>query len=98
MAENASAAGAFVRHPAFAAIGARQAVVIGQGVIDELVVLGDTASVTLLTDDSEEAPMTFNLPMHVVERPPLQSGEKVSVSLRGEGIHLMPPAMEGTDI
>lgn len=65
------------------------------GTIDELVVLGETASITLLIDNSEETPLTFNLPMHVVERNQLRSGDTVSVSLRGEGIHLMAPVGEG---
>jgi len=66
-----------------------------RGVIDELVVMGETASVTLLVDNSNDTPMTFNLPLHVVERNRLRTGDNVSVSLRGEGIHLMPPDAEG---
>lgn len=69
-----------------------------RGIIDELVVLGETASVTLLIDNSDEAPMTFNLPMHVVERNRLKAGDMVSVSLRGEGIHLMPPESSTPDL
>lgn len=65
------------------------------GVIGELVVLGETASVTLLPDNSMATTLTFNLPMHVVERNQLRSGDSVSVSLRGEGIHLMPPDGSG---
>lgn len=61
------------------------------GTIDELVVLGETASVTLLIDGRDETPLTFNLPMHVVERNRLWAGDSVSVSLRGDGIHLMVP-------
>ncbi len=61
------------------------------GAIEELVVLGETASVTLAIDNRDDMPMSFNLPLHVVERNRLNAGDDVSVSLRGEGIHLMPP-------
>lgn len=65
------------------------------GIIDELVVLGETASVTLVIDNSGEKSLSFNLPMHVVDRNRLRSGDVVSVSLRGEGVHLMVPVGEG---
>jgi ABC-type sulfate transport system permease subunit len=61
------------------------------GAIEELVVLGETASVTLAIDNRDDMPMSFNLPLHVVERNRLNAGDNVCVSLRGEGIHLMPP-------
>ncbi len=64
------------------------------GSIDELVVLGEAASVTLMVDDSSDATMTFNLPMHVVQRNQLKVRDNISVSLRTEGIHLMPPGVE----
>jgi len=61
-----------------------------RGTIDELVVLGEVASVTLLIDNRSDTTLTFNLPMHVVQRNRLEAQDQISVSLRAEGIHLMP--------
>jgi molybdate transport system ATP-binding protein len=65
--------------------------------IDELVVLGEAASVTLMIDNRSDVTMTFNLPMHVVQRNQLKVRDKISVSLRAEGIHLMPPGVEDAE-
>ena len=61
------------------------------GVVAELVVLGDNASVTMLVDKRDDTPITFNLPIHVVQRNHLEEGDKISVSLQTDGIHMMLP-------
>lgn len=61
------------------------------GIIAELVVLGDTASITMLVSKRDDTPMTFNLPMHVVQRNHLDEGDTISVSLQTNGIYMMPP-------
>jgi molybdate transport system ATP-binding protein len=60
------------------------------GVIAELVTLGDSTSITLLVNGVNNTPITFSLPMHVVQRNNLAPGEEISVTLKASGIHLMP--------
>lgn len=61
------------------------------GVVAELIVLGDNASITMLVDKRDDTPMTFNLPTHVVQRNHLTEGDSISVSLQTNGIHMMSP-------
>ena len=61
------------------------------GVVAEMVVLGDNASITMLVDKRDDTPITFNLPVHVVHRNHLEEGDKISVSLQTNGIHMMLP-------
>jgi len=44
----------------------------------------------LLIDNRSDTTLTFNLPMHVVQRNRLEAQDQISVSLRAEGIHMMP--------
>jgi molybdate transport system ATP-binding protein len=60
------------------------------GVIGDLVVLEDTAHVTLLVEGMENAPLSFSVPEHVALRNRVAPGEPAAVSLLSEGIHLMP--------
>lgn len=59
------------------------------GNIEEFIPLGENSSVTLKVDHSQEL-LTMSVPSHVAQRNGLQTGGAISVSLLGEGIHLMP--------
>jgi molybdate transport system ATP-binding protein len=61
------------------------------GLIVEHLLLGDTTVSTLQVDDTEALSITFQVPTHVAERNRLGVGERASVSLLAEAIHLMPP-------
>ncbi len=61
------------------------------GVIVEHLLLGDTTVSTLQVDDSDGDAITFQVPSHVASRNRLAAGERASVSLLAEAIHLMPP-------
>ncbi|HEX9180876.1 MAG TPA: ABC transporter ATP-binding protein [Burkholderiales bacterium] len=58
------------------------------GTIGELVVLGETANVTLLVDGDWR--LAFSVPAHVAKRNGLDRGGEIRVSLLAEAIHLMP--------
>lgn len=60
------------------------------GVIDDFVVLGGDASITILVDGQPDMPLTFSVSSHVARRNRLGVGEQIGVSLLAEGIHLMP--------
>jgi len=70
--------------------GERENPVAGQ--VGEYLVLGDTATVTLLPDAAPGARLVFSLPTHAAERNGLARGQRISVSLLAAGIHVMPPA------
>jgi molybdate transport system ATP-binding protein len=59
------------------------------GSIGELVVLGETASVTMRVDGAD-CRLTFSVPAHVARRNGLDRGGDIRVSLLAEAIHLMP--------
>jgi molybdate transport system ATP-binding protein len=61
------------------------------GIVNEIVILGDTAQVTLLVDGLADALLTFGVPTHVAARNRVNPGEPAMVSLLADGIHLMPP-------
>ena len=60
------------------------------GVISEHVVLGDITVSVLKVQGPEDLAITFQVPAHVAERNRLASGERASVSLLAQAIHLMP--------
>jgi molybdate transport system ATP-binding protein len=60
------------------------------GVISEHVLLGDTTVSVLEVDGREDSAITFQVPAHVAERNRLGTGERASVSLLAQAIHLMP--------
>jgi molybdate transport system ATP-binding protein len=60
------------------------------GAIGELVVLGETASVSMLVDGRSDCRLSFSVPTHVAKRNGLDRGGEVRVSLLAEAIHLMP--------
>ncbi|MDH3279657.1 MAG: ABC transporter ATP-binding protein [Gammaproteobacteria bacterium] len=67
------------------------------GVIDDFVVLGGDASITMLVDGRADTPLTFMLSSHVARRNRLGVGEQVGVSLLAEGIHVMPATDQTQD-
>ncbi len=60
------------------------------GVVSKLVRLGDNAVFSLLVDGLNRPPLFVALPLHVAHRNGVAIGAQVTVSLLGEGIHLMP--------
>ncbi len=67
------------------------------GMIAELVVLGETANVTMLVEGRADCRLAFSVPAHVARRNALDRGGEVRVSLLAEGIHLMPwERLDGT--
>lgn len=60
-----------------------------RGVIGECVMLGETASVTLLVDGQRECRLGFAVPAHVARRNGLEPGGAVGVSLLADSVHLM---------
>jgi len=62
------------------------------GTIDELLFLGDTASLTLRVGSGGDAPLlTFSVSAHTARRNALTPGAAATVSLLADAIHLMPP-------
>ncbi|HLT01606.1 MAG TPA: TOBE domain-containing protein, partial [Geminicoccaceae bacterium] len=60
------------------------------GVVAEFVPLGENASVAVRVDGAPELPLFMTVPIHVARRNRIGPGERVTVSLLAEGIHLMP--------
>lgn len=60
------------------------------GVIGEFIVLGETASITMLVNGLEDCRMAMSVPTHVARRNGLDMGVAIKVSLLSEAIHLMP--------
>ncbi|HSS66746.1 MAG TPA: ABC transporter ATP-binding protein [Gammaproteobacteria bacterium] len=60
------------------------------GVISEHVVLGDTTVSVLNVEGRDDLAITFHVPAHVADRNRLAAGERASVSLLAQAIHLMP--------
>jgi molybdate transport system ATP-binding protein len=59
------------------------------GQISEMMKLGDSVALELLPDESNKASLSFTVPLHVAERNALAIGERIGVSLKTQGIHLM---------
>jgi molybdate transport system ATP-binding protein len=60
------------------------------GTIIEYMVLGDYVNARVEVDRQLKIAITLTVPIHVARRNELSYGEKVSISLLAEGIHLMP--------
>jgi molybdate transport system ATP-binding protein len=60
------------------------------GVVCEFVPLGENASVAVRLDGAPELPLFMTIPTHVARRNRIGIGERVTVSLLAEAIHLMP--------
>jgi molybdate transport system ATP-binding protein len=68
------------------------------GVVTEFVPLGESASVRIALDGTPDLPLAMTVPVHVARRNGVATGERVSVSLLADAIHLMPwhdPASTG---
>lgn len=59
------------------------------GTILELLTLGDFTRLLVEADDSKNEKITFRIPVHVTERNGLATGQRIGLSLKTEGIHMM---------
>ncbi|MBS1269484.1 MAG: Sulfate/thiosulfate import ATP-binding protein CysA [Gammaproteobacteria bacterium] len=59
------------------------------GVVRDLVTLGGSVNIELDIESSSGETLSFSVPVHVAERNSLDMGERIGVSLRAAGIHLM---------
>ena len=66
-----------------------------RGVIEDFVILGENVSITMLVDGQAGTPLSLGVPTHVARRNSLAPGERISVTLLSEGIHLMEPHGKG---
>jgi molybdate transport system ATP-binding protein len=60
-----------------------------RGTVAELLVLGDTSSITLRVEDRDDI-ISFGVPNHVAERNSVATGAPIAVSLLAKDIHVMP--------
>ena len=60
------------------------------GQIDSMLSIGHTAHLTLRPRHAPELPLHFSVPLHVARRNAIAPGVQATVSLLGEGIHVMP--------
>ncbi|MGF1610550.1 MAG: ABC transporter ATP-binding protein [Kiloniellales bacterium] len=65
------------------------------GTIETVLVIGQTAHLTLRPRNDPSLPLHFSVPLHVARRNGIAEGVEVAVSLLAEGIHLMPPPTSG---
>ncbi len=61
------------------------------GRIEQMLVLGQTARLSLRPDHAPELPIRFSVPLHVARRNGIEPGVAATVSLLAQGIHLMAP-------
>lgn len=66
------------------------------GIIESLLTTGPTTHLVLRPDGATH-PLHFSVPTHVARRNSLAQGDAVSVTLLGQGIHLMPPQSVAAD-
>jgi molybdate transport system ATP-binding protein len=69
-----------------------------QGVVRELLELGETAIVSLGLGDDDATFLVFTVSSHGARRNNLHVGAPASVSLLAEGIHLMPRRDDGPGV
>jgi molybdate transport system ATP-binding protein len=62
------------------------------GTVETVLVVAQTAQVSLRPHRDPSLPIHFSVPLHVARRNGLRSGVEAAVSLLAEGIHLMEPA------
>jgi molybdate transport system ATP-binding protein len=62
------------------------------GTVETMLVVAQTAQVSLRPHGDPSLPIHFSVPLHVARRNGLRSGVEAAVSLLAEGIHLMEPA------
>jgi molybdate transport system ATP-binding protein len=61
------------------------------GIVEAVLVVAQTAQVTLRPDRDPSLPIHFSVPLHVARRNGIERGVEAAVSLLAEGIHLMTP-------
>ncbi|PWE32616.1 ABC transporter [Maritimibacter sp. 55A14] len=61
------------------------------GIIETMLVIGQTAHLTLRPRNDPGLPLHFSVPLHVARRNGIAEGVEAAVSLLAEGIHLMTP-------
>ena len=60
------------------------------GTVDAMLVIGQTAQLSLRPDHDPSLPIHFSVPLHVARRNGMAQGVEACVSLLAEGIHMMP--------
>jgi molybdate transport system ATP-binding protein len=60
------------------------------GMIESLIVIGQIAHLTLRPNHAPEHPLHFTMPLHVLHRNAVATGQPATVSLIGSGIHVLP--------
>jgi molybdate transport system ATP-binding protein len=65
------------------------------GTVEAVLVIAQTAQVSLRPHSDPSLPIHFSVPLHVARRNAIERGVEAAVSLLAEGIHLMGPAAEG---
>ena len=66
------------------------------GRIDSMIVIGQTAHLTLRAARDPALPVHFSVPRHVARRNGIEPGVEAGVSLLASGIHLMAPVADPT--
>ncbi|MEX0760400.1 MAG: hypothetical protein WD100_12545, partial [Tistlia sp.] len=67
------------------------------GIVDTLLVIGQTAHLTLRPDHDPRLPIHFSVPLHVARRNAVARGVAATVSLLSEGIHAVAPTPEAQE-
>ena len=67
------------------------------GRIEGMLVIGQTAQLTLRPSHDRRWPLHFSVPAHVARRNGIAEGVEATVSVLAEGIHLMPRSRYGQD-
>ena len=62
------------------------------GIVEAMLVIGQTAHLTLRPRHDPRFPIHFSVPAHAARRNGIAQGVEATVSLLTEGIHLMPPS------
>ncbi len=64
------------------------------GRIDSIIVIGQTAQLTLRPNHAPELPVHFSVPLHVARRNAIEPGVEAAVSLLMDGIHILPSGQD----
>jgi molybdate transport system ATP-binding protein len=64
------------------------------GIVESVLVVAQTAELTLRPHCDPSLPIHFSVPLHVARRNSVERGVEASVSLLAEGIHLMAPGAD----
>jgi molybdate transport system ATP-binding protein len=68
------------------------------GVVGSFVRLGENAALSIHVGAQDRPPLFMSIPVHVAQRNGVELGAKVTVSLLGDGIHLMQPDKDRTQV